>query len=95
MYILFKIKVIRYNKNVYMKLTALCKSEPAVASFPKGFPLLLPKIFVKTVSGKARVYRLLIEPIAVVDVTRIKFFKHIDSVNFDNTGDRTIASVIH
>lgn len=75
----------------YTKLTVRCKFEPAVvASFPKALPLLSPKTFVRIVGGRARVYRYLIK--FFINVTRTRFFKHLGSNEFDNRGDRTIAS---
>lgn len=81
------------QKNYYTKLTALCIPEPEVASFPKDFPLLSPKIFVKIVGGKVRVYRFLTK--SLVNVMRVRFFRHIGSNEFDSRGNKTIASVTH
>lgn len=73
-----------------MKLCTPCKSDPAVASFAKQFPLLRPRTSVKIVGGKVRKYRLLTK--SHVDVNRTKCLKRNGNDEFDSRGNKTIAS---
>lgn len=84
------------RRSAYTKLTALCKSDPAVASLPKSadtifFVFMPPNISVNIVGGKAR-YRWLSEK-HLLDTRSTVYLMHIRSDDVDSVRDKFIAPV--
>lgn len=84
------------RRGAYTKLTALCKSFPAVASLPKSadanFLVFRPaKTSDNIVGGKVR--RRLSVPKPLLDARTVEYLKHVPSDDLDSMRDKLIAPV--
>lgn len=84
------------RRAAYTKLTALCKSDPAVASLPKSadanFFVLPPvKMSFSIVGGSLR--RKCLVAKLLLDIRDMVHFRHVGSDEIDSMRDRTIAPV--